>query len=142
MHEGRLVMIAGDKPIIHWDLNWRYKLVIYNNSNFPAFNVKIESIGEVHFEFESLAKINNLAPLADMGLKVKFNDSIESSHIEADKLMQQRFPKKFENLVLKLTSYDEVRNVHNAYVNFTETEVINTKGEEQSGGMKANYSRN
>jgi hypothetical protein len=129
MHDGQLVMVPGNKPIIHWALGWRYTLMIYNNSKYAAYNVKIESIGEIAFsEFEKLVKINNIPPLDSKGLKVKFEDWIESDHTVADELMRPRFPHKFNNnLVLKLTYFDEVRIEHTSHVHFNEGEIVNSK---------------
>ncbi len=129
LHDGELVMVPGNKPIIHWALGWRYKLVIYNNSSYSAFNVKIESVGEVQFsEFEKLDRINNIAPLGNKDLKVRFEDWVESDHSVADEIIKPRFPDKFNNnLILKLTYYDEARNEHLSYVEFNEGEIINKK---------------
>ena len=128
MHDGQLVMVPGPKPIIHWALGWRYKLVIYNNSNFPAFNIAVESVGDVHFsEFEKLNNINNIAPLNNIELKVRFDDWIESEHTLADELLKPRFPEKFKGLKLKLTFYDQARNVHHSYAEFNEKGLINRK---------------
>lgn len=129
MHDGQLVMVPGNKPIIHWALNWRYTLMIYNNSKYPAYNVKIETIGNIEFsEFEKLPKTNNIPPLDSKALKVRFEDWIESDHTVADKIMSSRFPDKFNNnLALKLTYYDEERIEHISYVHFNEGEIINSK---------------
>ena len=128
MHDGQLVMVPGPKPIIYWALGWRYKLVIYNNSNFPAFNIAVESVGDVHFsEFEKLNDINNIAPLNNIELKVRFDDWIESEHTLADELLKPRFPEKFKGLKLKLTFYDQARNVHHSYAEFNEKGLINRK---------------
>jgi len=129
MHKGQLVMVPGDKPIIYWALDWRYKLVIYNNSNYPAFNVRIENVSDIHFsEFEQLAKINNIPPLGNKDLNVKYEDWIEGVYTEADALQGPRYPEKFNNkLVLKLTYYDEIRNEHNSYVEFNAGEIVNRK---------------
>jgi hypothetical protein len=128
IHNGQLVMIAGPKPIIHWAMSWRYKLVIYNNSNYPAFNVAIESIGEEHFtEFEKPHVINNIAPLNNIELKIRFDDSVEAEHTVPDEMMRPRFPEKFKALKLKLTFYDGARNIHHSYVEFDENSVINER---------------
>jgi len=126
MHNGQLVMVPGPKPIIYWALSWRYKLVIYNNSKYPAYNLKIESVGDIHFsEFESLPNVNNIPPLNNIDLKVRFDDWTESDHTIADSIIKPRFPDKFKNLILKLTYYNEDRNVHYTYVNFNDDGLIN-----------------
>lgn len=129
IHNGQRVMVPGNAPIIFWNLNWRYKLVIYNNSNYPAYNLQIENINKVVFrEFEQLPKINNIPPLGNKELNVKYEDSIEGTHVEADKILAPRYPENFNSqLVLKLTYYDEVRNQHVSYVEFEEGVIINRK---------------
>lgn len=128
MHDGQLVMLPGLKPIIHWALGWRYKLTIINNSIYPAYNVKIESIGGTHFsEIPPIQKVNNIAPLQSMDLDVKFNDWIESDHEAADALIKPKYPVKFENLILKLTYEDEDRDTHHTLVRFIQGEIENEK---------------
>ena len=128
MHGGLLVMVPGPKPIIHWALSWRYKLVIHNNSNYPAFNVVIENISAIAFsEFEKLPDVNNIGPLNNLELKVMFKDWIESEHTYADELLKPRFPEKFKDLKLKLTYYDQKRNVHYSYVSFNENGLMNQR---------------
>lgn len=129
IHDGMLVMVPGNKPIIHWALGWRYKLTIINNSAFPAYNLKIDSVGGTHFsEMPPIQKVNNIAPLQNMEFDVKFNDNIESDHTEADALIKPKYPAKFENLILKLTYEDEERNTHRTFVRFVQGEIVNEKG--------------
>ncbi len=128
MHDGQLVMVPGLKPIIHWALGWRYKLVIINNSIYPAYNVKIESIGGTHFsEIPPIQKVNNIAPLQSMELDVKFNDWIESGHEAADALIKPKYPAKFKELILKLTYEDEDRDTHRTLVRFVDGEIVNDR---------------
>lgn len=127
-HDGVMVMVPGNAPIIHWGLNWRYDLVIYNNSNYPAYNVKVENVSDLHFtEFGQLPKINNIPPLATKALGIKFEDMIESSYKEADALQVPRYPTVFnDRLVLRITYQDEKRNSHSTMVSFHDGEIINT----------------
>ena len=76
IYDGKLVMVSGNKPIIHWALAWRYTFMIYNNSKDAAYNVKVENISDIEFaEFEKLDKINNILPIDSKGLKIKSEDS-------------------------------------------------------------------
>lgn len=129
MKDGLRVMVPGNKPIFFWHLNWRFKLTIYNNSNYAAYNVKIQNINAVEFsEFEILPLINNIPPLENKELDIKYEDSIESTHTEADEMLAPRYPSKFNNhLVLKLIYLDENRNEHVSLVEFEDGEIINTK---------------
>ncbi len=124
MNDGHLVIVAGLKPIINWALTWRYKLTIINNSAYPAYNVRMESIGTTHFsEIPSIEKVNNIAPLLSIDLDVKYYDWLESEHSEADELLMPKYPVKFENLILKLTYEDETRNIHQTIVRFVKGEM-------------------
>ena len=41
---GSYVRVLANPPIVHWHIEWRYKLTIHNNSSYPAFNVSVNSI--------------------------------------------------------------------------------------------------
>ena len=128
MHEGRPVMIISHQPIIYWGLHWNFNFVIFNNSNYPAYNIKIESVGTEHFnQLDTLPKINNLPPLKNLDLKARYEDFVEGDYLVADKIRKARIPEKFKNLTLKLTYYDDARNLHTNYVEFSGIELINKK---------------
>lgn len=127
-HEGQWVLVVGNKPIIHWTLNWRYKLSIINNSSYPAFNVKIESIGAFDFfDIPKLNSVNNIPPLQRIEFDVKFTDWIESDHSEADRILESHYPKKFEDLQLKVVYKDEERKEYETLVKFVNGTIINEK---------------
>jgi len=130
MHDGQLVMVPGNEPIIYWGLSWRYNLVIYNNSNYAAYNVKIENVSEIVFsEFEQLARINNIPPLGNRDLGLRYEDWIEGVYYEADAMLATRYPENFNGkLVFRLTYYDEARGEHVSFVEFKDGEIINRKG--------------
>ena len=120
--------MVGPWSIIHWDLDWNYKFVIYNNSNFPAYNVKIESIGDRHFStLTRLSKINNIPPLQNLDLEAKFNDHVESDHKEADEILAKRIPDKLNDIILKVTYQDDLRKEHCTIVTFKNNNVTNQK---------------
>ncbi len=128
MHEGRPVIVVGNNPIIYWAISRNFNFSIYNNSNHSAFNLKLESIGEMHFsEIDSLPKINNLPPLQNIDLKAKYEDFVEGDYTVADKILRSKVPEKFKDIKLKLTYNDEVRKVHTNYIEFADSEIINTK---------------
>ena len=128
MHEGQPVMVVGNAPIIYWELKWNFNLVIYNNSRYPAYNVKVESIGSIHFsQLESLSKVNNLPPLKKTELYAKYQDVVEGDHTVADAIINSRIPDKFNNLILKLTYYDEMRTLYTTFVRFSNNEISNTE---------------
>lgn len=126
IYDGRLVYNIGNKPIIHWILEWDFSFVIYNNSGYPAFNVKVESIGKLHFtHIDRLNKINNLPPLKNVDLNAKYQELVEGDYIIADTLMKPNIPIKFNDLTLKITCYDEMRQEHILYVEFENGEILN-----------------
>lgn len=128
IYNGKLVYNVGNNPIIHWILEWYYKLDIYNNSQVPAYNIKIESVGKVHFEqLEKLKKINNLPPLDKIELKAKFQEGIESTSSIADEILRPSIPQKFNDVILKVTFSDEQRRVYTLYIEFENGEIINRK---------------
>ena len=128
IHDGKPYYI-GNKPIIHWGLDWSFDFFIYNNSNYPAYNVKVESIGNEHFsQIDSLPKINNIPAFQNIDLKAKYEDYIEGDHTVADKIVQSRIPQKFNDLQLKLTYLDDNKQEHSTYIQFENGEIINKKG--------------
>ena len=124
---GVLVMNLPTNPIIHWEINWNFNFLIHNNSNYPAFNIKIESIGQKDFnQLSTLPKINNLPPLKNFDLKAKIIDYLESSGVDADKVMKSKVPDKFKELKLRLTYLDDLRNVYTDYYVFSESGIKNS----------------
>lgn len=108
---------AGIEPIMHWHINWRFEIRVYNNSSFPAFNVKIESIGESHFSsLEELRPVNNVKPFEFITLLATFSQNIESVHTEADELMKKKIPLGLDGLLLKITYLDEDENEYSSYM--------------------------
>ncbi len=118
--------VINYKSIIHWELEWKFGLIIFNNSTSPAFNLRIESIGNVHFShIDSLTKINNLPPLANIDLNVQFRDSVEGDYTIADEILKPFVPTKFANLALKIVFLDENRSEHCTFVEFANGEIVN-----------------
>jgi hypothetical protein len=122
---------VSERPIIHWLLVWKYNLTIYNNSNAPAYNVRIESIGKINFkEMDNLPKINNIPPLAHTVLTATYEERVEGDHFAADKILKPRIPEKLEDLVLKLTYFDDTRNPQYTLVEINDHEILNNKVKE------------
>ncbi len=128
IEDGLRIYESIDKPIIHWALDWNYKFVIYNNSMCPAYNLRIQSVGEFNFtEIDSLPKVNNIPPLKYIDLSATFEDGIESSHLEADEMLNSTIPSKVEKMVLHLIYYDDKRNEHITEIVFKDGEIENRK---------------
>lgn len=128
MLDGQAVRIIGTNAIIYWLVNRNFDFVIYNNSNYPAFNIKLESTGTTHFtQLSTLPKVNNLPPLKNIDLKAIYEEFIEGDYTVADEILNSKIPEKFSDIVLKLTYYDEKRNIHTNFIEFKKDEIINTK---------------
>ncbi len=128
IEDGRAVINigAGVKPIIHWFVDWRLKLKVYNNSGFPASNIKLESVGQSHFSFlEELRPINNIKPFESIGLEATFDQQFESVHTEADELLKYKIPQALDGLILKVSYFNENRNEFTSYMKIKGGVVIN-----------------
>jgi len=106
-------LIGGqNKPIIHWDLTWEMQLRIHNQSNYTAFNIKLEQGNEKWFSsVESLPAINHLKSLSVLSLDVEYFGYIESNHLEADLLLKNRIPKDLEKLVIQVSYQNEQQKI-------------------------------
>lgn len=130
--DGNYFYDISENPIIHWSLIWKYDLVLHNQSSHPAFNIKIESIGDVHFTYlEEIKRINSLAPLQPLKLKTKYEDYLEGTGIEADRILKPRIPSKFDGMQLRLTYLSEHGVRHITLVTFRDSELFNNKIEEK-----------
>lgn len=125
---GKQAYDVSDNPIIYWELSWKFNFAIFNNSNYPAYNVTVESVGKEHFtNLGKLPKINNLPPFKNLDLEAKFSDHFEGNSKEADKILRHRIPEKFEDLVLKITYFDDDRNQHTTIVEIKSGEILNSR---------------
>jgi len=131
IEDGRPVMvinIAERLPIIHWEIKWRFTFIIHNNSNFPAYNVSIESIGDKQFSsLTKLNKINNLPPFKSLDLEADYFHYLEGVHTEADEIVKQKIPKPLDGLKLRITYQDDERNSHSTIVEIKDNNILNIK---------------
>lgn len=116
------------KPIIHWNLDWNYLLIIHNNSSYPAYNIKVDFLSDQQFtKLKKPDKINNLQPGDNLKLEAGYECRIESTHVEADELLRPRIPKALNGLCLQITYLDEGRRQHVTLVNIEDQEIVNVK---------------
>jgi hypothetical protein len=113
--------------IFHWVLSWNFKLIILNNSSYPAYNLQIENIGQVQLdEFKNLPRKNNLSPHNSIEIDLVYTENIECDAKSADSILKPRFPEKFADLVLRINCVDEQRSTNfSTLVQFEEGEIIN-----------------
>lgn len=115
-------------PIIVWELQWKFSLNIINNSNHPAYNLALYSVGSVHFtNIDSIPKHNNIAPLQKISLKASYCTFMESKYSDADKLLESNIPSAFNKMILKLDYLDTKRNINTIFVEFSNDEVLNRR---------------
>ena len=125
---GGNVIPAGGKMIIFWELKWRYKFALHNNSSFPAYNVKIEQTSDVRFtRLTELPKINNLPPFQSIDIEAVFSYYIEDIHTVADEHLRPRIPERLEGLEIKISYQDEQREQHETIVKIISQEILNKK---------------
>lgn len=104
------IILGEDIPIIYWDISWNYSITLYNNSKFDAYNVQINTVGDIGFqELTKINKINNLPALENMEVSAKFHDFIEGTYLEADALLNKQIPDRLNGLQLEITYLDESR---------------------------------
>jgi hypothetical protein len=127
--DGQSYYESGPKPIIFWELDWVYKVVLYNNSSASAFDLSIASVGSNHFsEISSLPRINNLPALANLDIDATLRDMIESDHEQADKLVLQKLPSYLNDLVLEISYRGEDHQKYKTKVSFNNGEINNEIG--------------
>ncbi len=115
------IIIGEDLPIIFWELNWTYTITLYNNSKFDAYNIKIESVGKVHFDnLSKLNRINILPSLQNLDLNADYREAIEGTHVEADQIIKERIPQNTNGLCLRITYLDNTRKKEMATLAYIE----------------------
>lgn len=119
--QGRTVYDISNNPIINWKLSWMYKLIIYNNSSNPAYNIRLQSIGESHFSYlGGLPKINNLPPLQKFEIETRYETIYVGTGDEAKKVSSTKLYEQLENIILSIEYEDEKRKTHKILVSFSE----------------------
>ena len=119
---------VSNQPIIYWEIEWKFNFLIYNNSNFPAYNISVESIGKEHFtHIDQLNKVNNIPPFKNIDLTAKFSQQFEGNSLEADDIMKHKIPERFNNLILKIRYLDDERNEHFTLLKIVDGVLINEK---------------
>lgn len=126
--------IYGNKPISPmqalWinDIFWNFSISIYNNSSFPAFNIRIRSInGQEFFSYiDKLPKVNNLAPLANTDLDAKFTKHFTGTGKDAIKQFSGKYvPDELIGQTFNVEYLDEQGTAHTVKVIFTDKGFVN-----------------
>lgn len=118
---------AGTDLYQYWTLYWRLKLVIYNNSETPAYNIEIiEKEGSEFVYLEKLPKINNIKPFDNIELEAIYEREFHGTSKEADDELTS-IPKDFSDKVLLIKYFNDNRDEIITQVNFEIEKLINKK---------------
>lgn len=94
--------------IVHWQVNWDYKMAIYNNSGKMAKNIRIEQINNGGtINIPTLDKVNNLPPYDHLDLNGRFEEWIEGTGKDADALFKHKIPQSLNGMQIKISYQDE-----------------------------------
>ena len=102
---------VGSPTIIHWLLKWDFSFIIYNNSNFNAYNIQIIS-NDNPMILDSLPKINHLTPLNKIELSAKFQKNLECFTEEADDKIRETIPTELIGKEYIISYTDDTRENH------------------------------
>src|SRR5258708_7255398 len=128
--EGReTVVIRHDRPpLVFWRLTWNFKITIYNNSEVPAYNVKVTPLTDVVFSnLSKLPNINNLPAFQNLDLSANYETMLEGTYLEADEIRKKKIPLNLEGLQLRIAYQDEQRRDHTTLFFIQKGELINQK---------------
>ncbi len=111
----------------YWTLKWRLKLVVYNNSEIPAYNIEVIEKEGVEFRYlEKLPNINNIRPFDNIELEAIYERDFHGTSKEADEELTS-IPKDFSDKILQLKYFGEKRNELITEVTFNTEKVNNRK---------------
>lgn len=123
-----IIFYIEDIQIVFCELIWEFSFILHNNSTYPAYNIKIEELGDIKFSsLTKLPQINNLPPFANTDVKAKYNLLIEAGYKEADSLLKQRIPPQIEDIKLIISYLDENRKEHQTLFQIKNSKIKNSK---------------
>jgi hypothetical protein len=128
VEDGVYVIDISHSLIIHWVLTWKLKLVIYNNSAHPAYNVKVIPVSDIQTIIkETLPDVNNLQAFDKVVLKLTYQERVEDRHTEADRRLAMRIPEGIYGSSFEITYLDDKRRPHRTLVNISGQQIQNEK---------------
>ena len=128
IENGIVVYNMGFNPIYHFKLDWNYFFNIHNNSSKPAYNIRIEPIGDKQFtKIEKLPKVNNLPPFQKTSITATHIQYFEGTGEEAGKITSSKIPTNLDGLRLEIVYYDDARKEHRTIVSIEKQQIINSK---------------
>jgi hypothetical protein len=107
-------------------IEWKLRLIIRNNSSFPAYHLKLvfDSNSELTISNNSLTR-SNLTPFGEWELEANTELIFEGDGLVADSYLRYRIPRHLNNLSFKISYKDEERNDYSMLVTVKDDEIIN-----------------
>lgn len=122
----------GNKTISPFDMirdyrqEWKYEIVIYNNSQQPAYNVNVENKSNFTY-IEPLPKVNNIPPLSSIKISGQFEKQFTGTGKESNAIIADFVPKELLETELILNYYDEERELCQTKISIDENGFNNEK---------------
>jgi hypothetical protein len=119
---------AGTDLYAHWNLRWNFSFVIHNNSEVPAYNLKLIERDGMKFSYlEKLPKINNIQPFKSTEVQANYSRYFHGKSQEADKILKPWIPEELNGLKVELVYYDSARTEHKTIFEINSGEITNRK---------------
>ncbi len=119
---------AGTDLYAHWNLRWNFSFVIHNNSEVPAYNLKLIENEKLRFSYlEKLPKVNNLQPFKSTEVQANYARYFHGKSEEADKILNPRIPEELSGLTVEIIYSDSERNEHKTVLEIASGEITNRK---------------
>lgn len=118
---------AGQDYIMYYNLDWRYRVAIINNSSLPVYNVSIrQTEGCSRLKIDPIAKINNIPPYQSLETKLYLEQYFKGYHFDADKLIRMDIPPILQDIKIEVSYHDELRDRYFTIVDFSSGEIVQT----------------
>tara|TARA_B100000929_G_scaffold5347_1_gene4504 strand:+ start:702 stop:1337 length:636 start_codon:yes stop_codon:yes gene_type:complete len=119
---------AGTDLYAHWNLRWNFSFVIHNNSEVPAYNLKLIENEKLKFNYlEKLPKINNIQPFKSTEVQANYARYFHGKSEEADKILKPWIPEELSGLTVEIIYFDSGRNEHKTVFEIDSGEITNRK---------------
>lgn len=104
-------MSHPDNYSSRYQIQWRLKLIIRNNSSFPAYHLKLvfSDNSKIKINNSSLTK-SNLVPFGEWELDATTQFFYEGDGLMADDYKRYKIPRHLNGLSFKISYKDEARN--------------------------------
>ncbi len=119
---------AGTDLYAHWNLRWNFSFVIHNNSEVPAYNLRLIENDKLRFNYlEKLPKINNIQPFKSTEVQANYARYFHGKSEEADEILKPWIPEELNGLTVEIIYFDSERIEHKTVFEIDSGEIINRK---------------